>query len=66
MTMKVHNQYIKPETKVIHIAQECPLMAGSDGDTGIDENPHGEVLDPGQQQLAKPSGPFSGSTMWGD
>ncbi len=61
--MSRHNKYIKPETELIHIDQEYPLMAGSDDDTEIDENPHGEVAN---EQLAKPSGPFSGSTMWGD
>lgn len=65
--MNRHNKYIKPETELIHVDQEYPLMAGSENDdTGIDENPHNEVLDPEKQQLSKPSGPFSGSTMWGD
>lgn len=63
--MSRHNKYIKPETELIHVDQEYPLMAGSDGDTGIDENPHDKVANP-SEQLAKPSGPFSGSTMWGD
>lgn len=61
--MKIRNRYIKPETKLIHIDQEYQLLAGSDG-TGINENPHEEVVDP-DQQLSKPSGPF-GSSMWGD
>ena len=61
--MSRHNKYIKPETEIIHIDQEYALMAGSDDDTGID--PHNEVANP-SEQLAKPSGPFSGSTMWGD
>ena len=64
--MSIYKQYIKPETEIIQVDQECHLMAGSDGDDpGTDKNPHNEVANP-SEQLAKPSGPFSGSTMWGD
>ncbi len=64
--MSIHKQYIKPETEIIHVDQECHLMAGSErDDTGMDEEtPHDEVLDP-SGQLAKPSGPFRRS-MWED
>ena len=63
--MSIYKQYIKPETEIIQVDQECHLMAGSDGDDPeTDENPHDEAVDP-SMQLAKPSGPFRRS-MWED
>lgn len=62
--MSIHKEYIKPETEIMHLDQVCHLMAGSDDDTGTDENPHDEFVDP-SGQLAKPSGPFRRS-MWED
>ena len=59
LAMNTRKKYIKPETKIIHISQESPLMSGSSGeDSGIDKNLHKEVVDPGEQ-LAKPSSSFS-------
>ncbi len=57
--MSTRKKYIKPETNIIHLGQESPLMSGSDGEeTGIDKELHNEVVNPGEQ-LSKRSGSFS-------
>lgn len=56
--MNIRKQYIKPETRIIHIVQESPLMSVSNSEgPGIDKEPHPEVVDP-NEQLAKPAGSF--------
>ncbi len=57
--MSTRKKYIKPETNIIHLGQESPLMSGSsDEEPKIDNNPHNEVVDP-VEQLSKRSGSFS-------